>query len=172
MLKKLVVLLIGMIVIILITLITINYINTNKERQNELNNNIVIVNENYDKLKISVNTFNDNRVNIYNNVLNKIYFEELENNYNNWNECFNNYEKSVIDMENIINSLDKVCNIEYFDNNVNKKCKNYKKTYEDVVNTFVLDVELYNKQLLEYNNLIESGSIKSNKVELYKSTIK
>ena len=170
--KKIVICLISTIVIVLISFGIISFINVNKEKQNELNNNMTTVNDNYDKLKINVNTFNENRINVYSNVLNNFYYEEVENNYNYWNEYFNNYEKSVIDIENIIASLDKVCNIEYFDNNVNKKCITYKETYENVINTFVTDINLYNKQLNEYNNWIKEEKIEKELVSVYTSKFK
>ena len=158
-------------VIIVISIVTI-VINKNKAKQDELNDKISIINDNYDKLKISVNTFNENRVNVYSNVLNNFYYEEVENNYNYWNEYFNNYEKSVLDMESIIASLDNVCIKKYYDKSIQNKCKKYKETYESVVNTFVTDINLYNKQLNEYNNWIKEEDIKKELLSVYTSKLR
>ena len=54
-------------------------------------------------------------------------------------------------------SLKSLCeNVYYPDGSVNSKCTNYKSIYEQVVNYFVSDIELYNKNIELYNEYEES----------------
>ena len=40
----------------------------------------------------------------------------------------------------------------YPESSINNKCINYKSIYEQVVNYFVTDINIYNKNIVNYNN--------------------
>ena len=51
------------------------------------------------------------------------------------------------------NKLDKLCEDVYYpESSINNKCINYKSIYEQVVNYFVTDINIYNKNIVNYNN--------------------
>ena len=64
-----------------------------------------------------------------------------------------NYESLVDELENNAKKLSSLCEDVYYpDGNVNNKCFNYKSIYEQVVNFFLSDIEVYNKNVKEYND--------------------
>lgn len=153
--KKVIFVITIILLVIFLTLGIILVVNNEKQKEKQNLEDINLINTNYESLKSYVDVFNENRVSIYNNILNNFYYEEVENNYDSWINLFKDYEKSVISMKNIIDTLDVKCKLKYDDNNIKQKCINYKKTYESVVNTLVKDVEVFNNQLNNYNQWIE-----------------
>ena len=67
--------------------------------------------------------------------------------------------------------MDKLCTDVYYpDSKVNTKCVNYKSIYEQVVNYFISDINVYNKNVKEYNK--EQNDNKDKMIEEYKTNKK
>jgi hypothetical protein len=70
-----------------------------------------------------------------------------------------NYESLVDSLEKNTKKLDSLCDDVYYpDSTVNSKCSNYKSIYEQVVNYFVSDIALYNKNVKTYNEYQASNN--------------
>lgn len=151
--KKLIkIIVITLLVFILVIGITI-VINTNNNK--DLSENINLINDNYNELKEKTDIFNENRINIYDNILNNFYYEEVNDNYDTWNQLLKEYENSATSMDNTIEVLDEKCNYNYQDSDIKNKCSNYKKTYESIINTLVNDIQIYNEQIGKYNEWVK-----------------
>ncbi len=118
------------------------------------------VKEEYKNFSNSVDVFNDIRNSLYLNVFENVYYDTMASNDSNVKETFTNYEASVNSVMKNVDNLSNLCGSIYFpDNNVNNKCKGFASVYEQIVNAFVSDVELYNNNISQYNDYQkDSGS--------------
>lgn len=106
----------------------------------------------YKDFSTEIDNFNDARNQLYLDVFENTYYDTLSNNDAKFKEMFTNYEKIVDRVVNGALRLEKYCkNVYYTDSKVNIKCKEYGEVYEQVINAFVSDVKLYNKNITNYN---------------------
>ena len=130
---------------------------------------MVIVNDEFEEFSTSTTSFESYRDELYNNVLGTLYYDTLGGNDANIKNILSNYEAMVDSLEKKAKSLDNLCaDVYYPDSSVNSKCNNYKSIYEQVVNCFVSDIELYNKNIDLYNNYMSSNGSDS-RLEYYKT---
>ena len=115
--------------------------------------------ESYNTFSTEIDNFNDTRNQLYLDVFENTYYDTLSNNDANFKEMFANYEKVVDKVVNGALRLEKYCkNVYYTDSKVNTKCMEYGEVYEQVINAFVSDVKLYNKNITDYNKYqVENG---------------
>lgn len=115
--------------------------------------------ESYNTFSTEIDNFNDTRNQLYLDVFENTYYDTLSNNDANFKEMFANYEKVVDRVVNGALRLEKYCkNVYYTDSKVNTKCMEYGEVYEQVINAFVSDVKLYNKNIADYNKYqVENG---------------
>lgn len=118
------------------------------------------VTEEYKNFGVQVDVFNDIRNSLYLNVFENTYYDTMGANDSEVKMTFSNYEVSVNNVEVAASNLANLCGTIYFPNSgVNSKCKGFASVYEQVVNAFVSDVELYNSNISQYNDYQkENGS--------------
>lgn len=110
------------------------------------------VNDVYNDFSSEIDNFNDTRNQLYLDVFENTYYDSLSANDIKFKESFTNYEKTVDAVVEKALRLEKYCkNVYYSDSKVNKKCSEYGLVYEQIINAFVSDVELYNKNIENYN---------------------
>lgn len=141
-----------LIVIGIISYIIINY----NDDQAEVKKRMDIVLNTYDTFKNDVNSFNTIRDNIYNEVLQDMYYETLKNNDTRFKELFNGYKESLEVIDKDYKKIeDKCINVLHPNADVNNKCEAMIVGYEEVVNTYISDVESYNKNITSYNSFLK-----------------
>ena len=141
-----------LIVIGIISYIIINY----NDDQAEVKKRMDIVLNTYDTFKNDVNSFNTIRDNIYNEVLQDMYYETLKNNDTRFKELFNSYKESLEVIDKDYKKIeDKCINVLHPNADVNNKCEAMIVGYEEVVNTYISDVESYNKNITSYNSFLK-----------------
>ena len=127
-----------------------------KDRE-ETYHRIYEVNDSFEIFSTNTSMFEMMRDELYQNYLGNIYFETMYQNHKKIEEGLSNYEHLVDELSKNVLSLKSLCeNVYYPDGSVNSKCTNYKSIYEQVVNYFVSDIELYNKNIELYNEYEES----------------
>lgn len=141
-----------LIVIGIISYVIINY----NDDQAEVKKRMDIVLNTYDTFKSDVDSFNTIRDNIYNEVLQDMYYETLKNNDTRFKELFNSYKKSLEVVDKDYKKIeDKCINVLHPNADVNNKCEAMIVGYEEVVNTYISDVESYNKNITSYNSFLK-----------------
>ena len=131
------------------------------------------VNDNYDNLKIQLDSFNSTRSQIYATVFNNSY-ETLYQKDNEIKNTLSNYENMIDEINKNVIKLNKLCTDTYYpETSINKKCNNYKVEYEKANNLFVKDVNLYNENINIYNQyqVTNQTGLSINKYETYKEYI-
>lgn len=109
--------------------------------------------EEYSKFSQSIDTFNEIRNQLYLDVFENTYYENLSENDPQFKERFLAYEKVVDSIILSAEGLDRMCTgVYYVDSKVNAKCSEFGSVYEQIVNAFVSDVDLYNNNIKKYNN--------------------
>ena len=127
-----------------------------KDRE-ETYHRIYEVNDSFEIFSTNTSMFEMMRDELYQNYLGNIYYETMYQNHKKIEEGLSNYEHLVDELSKNVLSLKSLCeNVYYPDGSVNSKCTNYKSIYEQVVNYFVSDIELYNKNIELYNEYEES----------------
>jgi len=163
--KKKIIMIIIPIVIVdsIITYFIINFNNDKKETLDKMDN----ISTSYEEFKEVVLEFNQVRQDLYSNVFNGIYYDTLKVNYNVWKDKFSKYEDVVDGINKDSDFLKKYCKDVYYpQQEINNKCNAFSIAYEEVNNLFVYDIELFNKNISNYNKYIEEQG-NSNKLDLY-----
>lgn len=126
----------------------------------------------FENFSTNTSVFESFRDELYVNVLGDIYYDTMYNDDVSVKNKLSNYENLVDELEKNTLSLNKLCDDVYYpDGNVNNKCSNYRSIYEQVVNYFVSDIKVYNKNVKKYNNY--QASVGSNlAIKEYKTSKK
>lgn len=172
--KKIVVLVVIGVTCIVWGLITL-FISSVKKDQREMNARMDVIIDNYTKFNSNLEEFNSKRDEIHKEFLDTIYYETLGNNDTEYKNKLYEYEKIVTNISKNANKLRDYCKdgIYYSQSDVNSKCNSFKQGYEEMINTFVEDVNLYNSNLEQYNSWLESEEkTDSTKLENYKTSKK
>lgn len=131
-----------------------------KEDREKTLANMDKITEEYKVYSDFVDQFNEIRNYLYLEVFNNIYFDSMELNDAKIKEQFTTYEKTVTDVTKSTKKLNELCGNAYFPNNgVNTKCKSHGTAYEQMVNGFVTDVNLYNSHIKKYNDYQKENNI-------------
>jgi len=152
--------------------ITIIYKDNNNKRiaLEQLKENII---NNYEVFKSKVEVFSENRSNISQQLNDIKYLSELKTNYASLIQGFQNYEKSLRDIDEASADLKVDCLENTFkDTNINNKVSAFIINYEQVVNYFIKDVNDFNTEIQKYNAWVSSQTTpnEKDKLEEYKST--
>ncbi len=111
------------------------------------------VSDSFETFSTNVSAFEDMRDELYNSVLSNVYYDSLYGNDSFIKNRLSNYENLVDELQRNTNKLDKLCDDVYYpESSINNKCINYKSIYEQVVNYFVTDINIYNQNIVNYNN--------------------
>ncbi len=126
----------------------------------------------YKKFSDDIDYFNDVRNDLYLNVFDNTYYATMIDTDFSVKETFTDYEKTVDSISELAEKLKKVCNGVYYpEASVNNKCKSFSNVYEQIVNAFVSDVNLYNDNITNFNTYQkENGNI--DMLTFYKTTKK
>ena len=165
--KKVIIMIVVPIILIgsIITYFIISFNNDRKETINKMDRISTL----YEEFKEDVLEFNQIREDLYSNVFNGIYYDTLKVNYDVWKNKLSNYEETIDKINDQNSFLKKHCNgIYYPDHEINNKCSAFSIAYEEINNSFVYDIDLFNKNISNYNEYIEQQS-SNNKLDLYKT---
>ena len=113
---------------------------------------IEVVNDNFKVFNDNTTAFENARDELYKDVLANVYYDTMAETDAAVKTKLSNYENLVDELEKNAKSLEKLCDEVYYpDSEANSKCNNYKIIYEQVVNYFVSDISVYNKNVKSYN---------------------
>lgn len=133
-----------------------------KSDQKETQKRIVDIKSSYSKFEGRVDKFNDIRNDLYLNVFDNTYYDNMAQTDKDLKNKFKEYEKIVDEVGKSSKELKKVCGKNNFiDNSTNYKCKSYGEVYEQIVNAYVTDTKVYNNMIDSYNKYQEKQNGKS-----------
>jgi hypothetical protein len=122
----------------------------------EISKRVVDVNAIFEIFSANTSIFESVRDELYTDTLTKLFYDTMYEEDSAVKEKISNYEQLVDELTKNAHNLDQLCkNVYYPDATVNSKCKNYKSIYEQVINYFVSDVNLYNQNIEQYNKYQE-----------------
>lgn len=122
----------------------------NKEKK-EIENKQNDIKDKYQQFKEDVDKFLDARKEYHSVVVDDLFVESVEEDYEEWMESFKKYQKAVDGVIEQSKDLGKLCiNKTYPDKNVMTNCQSYMINYETVMNYFVKDVQEFNEFMDEY----------------------
>lgn len=111
------------------------------------------VSDTFEVFSANTSVFEVFRDDLYNEFLGNTYFDAMYLQDGVIKNKLSNYENLVDQLRKNVSSLNKLCNDVYYpEGEVNNKCQNYKTIYEQVVNYFVTDINVYNKNVKKYND--------------------
>ena len=122
------------------------FISSVKKDQREMNARMDKIVNSYDKFSKKIEKFNTMRDSLHTEFLDKVYYEKLETQDTDFKNKLKTYEELVSNISlSTKNNLRKYCqdNIYYSSSDVNNKCAAFKQGYEEMVNLFVDDVNIY-----------------------------
>ncbi len=121
----------------------------------------------YVTFKSSIESYNTIRDQLYASVFKDTYYNTFKEKDPGNKEMLKEAEKIVKQVATASKSLKKACDgVIYPDVSINTKCSSFSLAYEQVINSFVSDVDAYNKQIDAYNTWIGK---KEEQVESYKT---
>ena len=148
------------------------FISSVKKDQKEMNSRMEKIISSYDDFSTNIEKFNTTRDSIHNEFLDKVYYETLEQNDTSYKNKLYEYEKLVSTISKDSKTLREYCkgDVYYSSSDANSKCTSFKLGYEEMVNTFVDDINIYNTNIKDYNAYLDSeGKTDSIKLEEYKT---
>ncbi len=172
--KKIVILVVIGVTCIIWGFITL-FISSVKKDQREMNARMDVIIKDYTKFNSNLEKYSLKRDEIHQNFLDTIYYETLGNNDTQYKNKLYEYEKIVTDISKSTKKLREYCKegIYYSKSDVNSKCNSFKQGYEEMINTFVEDINLYNSNLNQYNDWLDNeGKTDSVKLDNYKTSKK
>ena len=143
-----------------------------KKDKEEIYNRISEVNNEFEVFSTNTSVFENFRDELYNVVLSNVYYDTMYDEDKAVKNKLSNYENLVDELTKNTKRLDKLCNDVYYpDSKVNTKCNNYKSIYEQVINYFVGDINVYNENVVKYNEYQKSNN-SDLRVDKYKTAKK
>ncbi len=113
---------------------------------------MIKIQDQYVLFKASIESYNEIREKVYTSIFNDLYYNTMEEKSESNQAVLKEAEKVVEKVEKTSKSLKKAClGVIYPDVSVNTKCSSFAIAYEQVVNSYVSDVEQYNQQIKAYN---------------------
>lgn len=123
-----------------------------KVDRTETLNRMVEVNDVFEIFSTNTTAFENLRDELYTDVFSNLYYDNMFTDDGIIKSKLSNYESLVDELDKNAKSLKALCEDVYYpDGNVNNKCFNYKSIYEQVVNYFLSDINVYNNNIKEYN---------------------
>lgn len=159
---------IGLIIFGIILSFIFNVIKDQQEMNDRMN---TIVTE-YTKFEKNIDEFNKTRKSLHEEFLDKVYYETLTQNDTSYKTKLTDYETQVATISQSTKTIRNYCKdgVYYSSSDVNNKCNSFKLGYEEMVNSFVDDINIYNKNITAYNKYLDdNGNTTSLKLETYKT---
>ena len=154
-----------LIIIGIISYVVINY----NSDQAEVKKRMDEVRESYKVFKTDVDAFNSIRDNIYNEVMQDMYYQMLKDNDARYKELYQSYSDSLEKIDKDYNGVkDKCINVLHPEADVNNKCEAIVSSYEEVVNIYVSDVNSYNSLIDSYNKWLSDNNSTDTKLDKIK----
>ena len=117
-------------------------------------NRIDEVKDEFEVFSTNTSVFESYRDELYNVVFSNVYFDTMAVYDTDVKNKLSNYENLVDELTKNTDNMSKLCDDMYYpDSDVNSKCLNYKSIYEQVVNYFVSDINVYNTNIDKFNQL-------------------
>lgn len=129
------------------------------------NQKIELINSSYAQFSNLVNDFNLKREELSTYIDTEMYYENFDNIKDNLYNFYLDYDKIVGSINTLSLSLSKSCNIDFVNNDIEKKCSSYQDAYEMIVNIYINDIKMYNEQVKKYNEWKKTESAKEFKSE-------
>lgn len=130
-----------------------------QQDKEEVYNRINYVNDEFEVFSTNTSVFESFRDELYNFVLSNVYYDTMYDDDKMVKSKLSNYENLVDELTKNTKKLDELCDDVYYpDSKVNTKCNNYKSIYEQVVNYFVSDINVYNENVDKYNEYQKSNN--------------
>lgn len=149
------------------------FISSVKKDQKEMNSRMETIISEYTKFGENIEKFNEERDNIHSSFLDTVFYETLEQNDAEYKKKLYDYERQLSNISKETKKIREYCKdgIYYSSSDVNLKCSSFKQSYEEMVNYFVEDINLYNKNITDYNSWLDSeGKTNGIKLEPYNTT--
>lgn len=123
----------------------------------------------YNTFREDSDKFNDIRDDIYNSVMQDMYYETLKNNDSTYKNLFQEYKSILESIDKDYDDVKDNCiNVLYPDVGTNNKCEALISGYEEIVNLYVSDVNSYNNSITSYNNWLKTNNSTDIPLELVK----
>ena len=123
----------------------------------------------YNTFREDSDKFNDIRDDIYNSVMQDMYYETLKNNDSTYKNLFQEYKSILESIDKDYDDVKDNCiNVIYPDVGTNNKCEALISGYEEIVNLYVSDVNSYNNSITSYNNWLKTNNSTDTPLELVK----
>ncbi len=149
------------------------FISSVKKDQKEMNSRMETITNSYKDFTKKIEEFNKKRDELHKEFLDKVYYETLATQDTGFKNKLKEYEEMVSNISlSTKDNLRKYCvdDIYYSSADVNNKCAAYKLAYEEMVNSFVDDINRYNSNLTQYNNWLDAnGKTDSIHLEAYQT---
>ena len=143
-----------------------------KQDKEEILKRINNVNDEFEVFSANTSVFEKFRDDLYNIVLSNVYYDTMYDEDKIVKNKLSNYENLVDELTKNTRKLDKLCTDVYYpDSKVNTKCNNYRSIYEQVVNYFVRDINVYNGNVKKYNEYQKNNN-SGLRVDKYKTSKK
>lgn len=163
--KGIITVLIILLILVALGLIIYNFYKgykDDKAKTNELINNI---NNGYNDFVAGLNDINNKRETVYTNIFKKTYYTDMQNNIDSWNTTIDEYSKTIESLDNKSKYLKDNClNIKFYHSEINPKCDLFVENYEMVINYYITDIEIYNKNIDSYNTWANENDEDSYKI--------
>ena len=160
---------IGIVVFVVILIVICVMLNKSiKKDQEETKKKMEEVTDEYNSFTQNITLFNEKREELAEVLGNdQIYYANLYKNSNLIQEKIKSCEEVVTKIQNKNETITKLCEKYYPDNDINDKCDNYKKTYQKVNEILKKDVDNYNQMVDKYNEWTKTNP-KYKTIEKYK----
>ncbi len=140
-----------------------------KADRTETLNRMVEVNDVFEIFSANTTAFENARDELYTEILSNLYYDNMYTTDGVVKVKLSNYESLVDELGKNAKTLNNLCEDVYYpDGNVNNKCFNYKSIYEQVVNYFISDLNVYNENVKSYNDFQTVNGL-NNLVKEYKT---
>lgn len=152
--------------------IILSFISNVKKDQKEMNSRMNTIVTEYSKFEKNIEEFNKTRKSLHEEFLDKVYYETLTQNDTAYKTKLTDYETQVAKISQGTKTIREYCKdgIYYSSSDVNNKCNSFKLGYEEMVNSFVDDINTYNKNITAYNKYLDDeGNTTSLKLETYQT---
>lgn len=150
--KKKYIIIVAIIITLLLILGILKFINNFKEDSTNQQAKITEITTTYEKIKEYITNYNSTRETL-SNSLSTYYQDTFKNNYNDIIRILQEYDQIIGNIQENIELINKDCDNNIFnDVTANTICNNYEETYEQLINTYINDINNINSIIDTYNN--------------------
>mgnify|MGYP004620170865 CR=1 FL=1 len=150
--KKKVIILMATGFFLLIGGIIIYVVTSYQDTQNEMKQRMNEISTTYQDFKQKISSFNEKRDAIYQDMMQDMYYQTLQEKDAAFKQTLQEYEQIADEIKKDYQKVETNCkNSLYPDVSINQKCEAFILGYEQTINSFVSDVDLYNQNITAYN---------------------